>query len=136
MGYEEMIEIQKVRPAKVEKKKEEPKKPVKVEPQKDLKAKYTTSENIDLIMEAVIERGLIESEKYPEPEYSDGDWDMDPGESGSKQQPKKEDKRKRKPNVKKGGPGSPSTMSDIFLPLNTSQPTQKLPLKRWQESQK
>merc|ERR1712142_935222 len=129
--YEEMIEIQKVHPAKVEKKKEDPKKPVKVEPQKDLKPKYTTTENIDLIMEAVIERGLIESEKYPEPEYSDGDWDMDPGESGSKQQPKKEDKRKRKPNVKKGGPGSPGTMSDMFsapqhFTANTKTPPKKM----------
>ena len=97
--YEEMIEIQKVQPAKVEKK--EPKKQVKAEPSKDLKPKYTTSENIDLIMETVIERGLIESEKYPDPEYSDGDWDMEAGESGGSKQPppKKEDKRKtRKPN--------------------------------------
>ena len=56
--FEDMIEIQKVKPVKVEKKREEPRRAVKAEVSKDVKPKYTTSENIDMIMEAVIERGI------------------------------------------------------------------------------
>merc|ERR1719470_721430 len=80
--------------------------------QPDVKPKYTTSENIDIIMESVIERGIGESEKYPDPEYSDGDWDME-ADTSSKQPAKKvDDRRKKKPNKRPGSPNS--GMSDMF----------------------
>jgi len=131
--FNEEIEIHKAQQQQTsfqmqeEKRREELKKQIKVEPQRDLKPKYTTSENIDLIMEAVIQRGIRESEKYPEPEYSDGDWDMEADTPPKAPPPKKPKGRPPKATKRAASPG----MSDILsapqhFTANTKTPQKKM----------
>ena len=64
---------------------------------KDVKPKYTTGENIEKIMNAVIERGVRETSRHggsAAPDYSDGDADIEMGEPGKPVIVKKEDNKR------------------------------------------
>jgi len=66
---------------------------------RDIKPIMSSPAKIDAVLESVIQRGIRDSQNYPEPLYSDGDYvDDDNPTQFMMKTPEKKERKKRKPN--------------------------------------
>jgi len=104
----------------------------------DVKPKYTTSENIDKIMDAVIERGIRETGRHGgnAHDYYDGDADVEMAETPKPVVVKKEERRGRPKKNKDAPPAAAaaakktSDASDLFSAPQHFTANQKTPPKK------